>query len=473
MYQFIKFLAAKLNITAILSYFKTKPVTIDYGIKYTSPDLSSKPKEFMDKFRIDPTQTESNNGYLYYFKIEGEQRTYNAFIFAKTLDSAKKKLAGTFEIYEKEAFNRYELRSKAQGIPGFEKNTYRRDQVKNREEIEVFQQDIKTSAISDVWCMRTYWDACNTYVARRDSEDLCHLHVYHVDTQDKNNVFNCKEYAFNNRDALNPQLYRDENQRLHDIVTAYVVPKAKKPKKIQKALDNYLWAAMELQASETDIIALEEGMKALRQEHLQPMEKHCVQGQSIFRMPQYAQATSRLYEILEHLKDQNNPTELMKLSARYNIPMGSPLRPAITEFAVEARKLIAGGSDINAQDANGRTALMYVAVGHKLLQEQLLPGREIFTKLLLELGADFSIQDNKGKTALDYFNRFVGEEHPATIHLKQHISDSAKAKSRERARAKVMSEQRDMKLMAYQRCNLRPRNTTVNYSDALKRRVKP
>lgn len=94
-----------------------------------------------------------------------------------------------------------------------------------------------------------------------------------------------------------------------------------------------------------------------------------------------------------------------------------------TEIVKNAEKvcfeLLQAGADINAKDANGRTALMYIAMGyHMFYLGQSSPGREKLTRLLLKHGADPTIKDHLGKTAIDYFKQECGNDHPTIPLLK-------------------------------------------------------
>ncbi|MBY0377723.1 MAG: hypothetical protein K2Q33_04075, partial [Gammaproteobacteria bacterium] len=63
----------------------------------------------------------------------------------------------------------------------------------------------------------------------------------------------------------------------------------------------------------------------------------------------------------------------------------------INRAIMRFRDLLKKGHDINAQDVYGRTTLMYVAMGYRYFHlANKLPGREQFTRLLLENGADVS-----------------------------------------------------------------------------------
>ena len=82
--------------------------------------------------------------------------------------------------------------------------------------------------------------------------------------------------------------------------------------------------------------------------------------------------------------------------------------------------LLAQGHDINAQDAYGRTALMYIAMGYRYFgYGKLQWGHKELTTLLLKNGADLSLKDHLGKTALDYFIAEMGAEHPATQLIRE------------------------------------------------------
>nr|WP_299868280.1 ankyrin repeat domain-containing protein [uncultured Hoeflea sp.] len=64
--------------------------------------------------------------------------------------------------------------------------------------------------------------------------------------------------------------------------------------------------------------------------------------------------------------------------------------------ASEVSRLIAAGADVNAQNANGTTPLMYAKTYAFRTGET-----EIMTTLI-EHGADPLVRDNDGKTAADY-----------------------------------------------------------------------
>lgn len=60
--------------------------------------------------------------------------------------------------------------------------------------------------------------------------------------------------------------------------------------------------------------------------------------------------------------------------------------------ASRVRSLISSGTDINAKDAEGRTALMYAARN----------GQGEVVRILIEAGADVNARDNEGMTAVMY-----------------------------------------------------------------------
>jgi ankyrin repeat protein len=62
----------------------------------------------------------------------------------------------------------------------------------------------------------------------------------------------------------------------------------------------------------------------------------------------------------------------------------------------EVRRLIAEGSDVNAQNVNGTTPLMYAKT------HAFSSGDVGVMRLLIESGADVHARDKHGKTALDY-----------------------------------------------------------------------
>lgn len=62
------------------------------------------------------------------------------------------------------------------------------------------------------------------------------------------------------------------------------------------------------------------------------------------------------------------------------------------------KRLLDAGANVNAQEANKATALLYAA-SNKQISSQ---ARQEIVKMLLDKGADKSIKDEKGRTALDW-----------------------------------------------------------------------
>lgn len=62
------------------------------------------------------------------------------------------------------------------------------------------------------------------------------------------------------------------------------------------------------------------------------------------------------------------------------------------------KRLLDGGANVNAQESNKGTALIYAASNKQIAAQT----RTEIVRLLLDKGADKSLKDNKGKTALDW-----------------------------------------------------------------------
>lgn len=62
------------------------------------------------------------------------------------------------------------------------------------------------------------------------------------------------------------------------------------------------------------------------------------------------------------------------------------------------KRLLDGGANVNAQEANKGTALIYAASNKQIASQT----RAEIVRLLLDKGADKSLKDNKGKTAFDW-----------------------------------------------------------------------
>jgi uncharacterized protein len=88
----------------------------------------------------------------------------------------------------------------------------------------------------------------------------------------------------------------------------------------------------------------------------------------------------------------------------------TPLMRVVGEFPYRlevCRELVQAGADINAQDNDGKTALMNAANN----------GSASSVKLLLDMGAHKSIQDNDGKTALDYAYLHAHEDYSCATNV--------------------------------------------------------
>lgn len=95
----------------------------------------------------------------------------------------------------------------------------------------------------------------------------------------------------------------------------------------------------------------------------------------------------------------------------------------VSENALEklSSKLQQGYSP-NEIDKSGRSSLMYVAAGYQIYGMCINhPGRERAVELLLEYGADVTITDKNGKTVLQYFEEYVGLDHPATMLIQERL----------------------------------------------------
>lgn len=86
-----------------------------------------------------------------------------------------------------------------------------------------------------------------------------------------------------------------------------------------------------------------------------------------------------------------------------------------------SKSLLDQGANVNEQDAFGRTALMYAAVGYEMLPYSPFlpdaPSRGKLVQLLLDAGADVMIRDKDGRTALDHFKIRYGNNHPTVAIL--------------------------------------------------------
>ena len=79
------------------------------------------------------------------------------------------------------------------------------------------------------------------------------------------------------------------------------------------------------------------------------------------------------------------------------------------------RLLLEAGSDVNARDLHGRTALHLIAANHFLDTEG---NRLKASELLLAEGVDRSVRDSEGKVAADYLK-------PKDAQLRQLLDDIA------------------------------------------------
>lgn len=80
--------------------------------------------------------------------------------------------------------------------------------------------------------------------------------------------------------------------------------------------------------------------------------------------------------------------------------LGAGANPQIVKI------LLDGGANVNAQEPNKATALIYAASNKEISR----PTRTEIVRLLLEKGADKSIKDEKGRTALDWAKQNKNEE---------------------------------------------------------------
>lgn len=116
---------------------------------------------------------------------------------------------------------------------------------------------------------------------------------------------------------------------------------------------------------------------------------------------------AKILQLNQSMWDKSGFTILMLLAARPSTR--NWLINSLFEMYFEMMPLVAQlGVDINQQDKNGCTALMFVALGctHSdfKISGAISPKREKMTELIVnQLKADLSIQSFEGKTAYDYF----------------------------------------------------------------------
>ena len=113
------------------------------------------------------------------------------------------------------------------------------------------------------------------------------------------------------------------------------------------------------------------------------------------------------------LKDREDFVQkLLEKGANPNIADSEgayPLSEAVVRSGANpqiVKRLLDGGANVNAQEANKATALIYAA-SNKQISAQT---RQEIVKMLLDKGADKSIKDEKGKTALDWAKQMKNED---------------------------------------------------------------
>ena len=113
------------------------------------------------------------------------------------------------------------------------------------------------------------------------------------------------------------------------------------------------------------------------------------------------------------LKDREDFVQkLLEKGANPNIADSDgayPLSEAVVRSGASpqiVKRLLDGGANVNAQEANKATALIYAASNKQISART----RQEIVKMLLDKGADKSIKDEKGKTALDWAKQNKNED---------------------------------------------------------------